>query len=246
MTLPSRTITPDWGQAAEIIERGQARTLGLRLRQGGVVITPTSGSLTIYRDAGESSIYLSTSALTPGAVSTYDLPAVPTTESLSDLWVSLWSWVVSGVTYRQRRRTFLVGYAPGMRLDDTDLYAVVPELRHPARLPAGQTSWGPQILRTWDAILAALTARGKRPWLTIDQADLFAWHQVWAAAEACSAVPADQGTYLPTRARELRADALRAEANLRIEYEDAQQVRASAGRSVISMAPPDGSRGSAW
>lgn len=246
MTLLARTLSPDWGQAPEIIERTVAQRLEMRLRAAGAVVAPTSGTLAIYRDVSEDSAYLSPVAYTPGDTSYYSLPAVSSSESLTDQWVEVWTAVSGGVTGRWRRRCWLVGYAPTPRVDAEDLYAVVPELRHPARLPAGQTSWSPQILRAWDTILQVLTGRGKRPWLTIDGADLYAWHQVLSAHLACDAVVSDEGAYFSRRSRELRQDAIRAEQTLRISYEETPTERTAVGPSVISLAPPDGRRGLAW
>ncbi len=235
MTLHSSSLAPDW-KTPLIIVRGIAQDIGIRLRDAGSVVTPASGTVGLYRDVGETNAYLSPAALTPGATSTYALPAVTASEPLSSEWVAVWSFVYGGLTYRRRQRAILVGTAIGPRVSDEDLYSEEPTLRHPARLPEGQTSWQPQISAAWVEILNSLTDRGKQPWLAIDDLDLYQWHRKLSLAKACAAIPDDDG-HFGRGASRYRREAAAAEIVCSITYETTPGVNRNVGPSVIPCAP---------
>jgi hypothetical protein len=237
LTLPSRTLAPDF-RLPLILQRAVATDVGLRLRDGGSVITPSSASVSVYRDTGATDL-VQTAVATPGDTSIASLSATSSTESLSAEWVAAWTWVASGVTYTDRQRVILVGQVPRPRVACEDVYGGdgVPELRHPARLPSGQTDWSPQVSAAWDEVLRTLTARGKRPWLTVDDTDLYAWHLALSVHHACAAVPSAQGEYFHGLTSEWRKRADAAYHDLTIEYEDAPQIRKAAGRTLYAAAP---------
>lgn len=236
MTVASRSIALD-ARLPLLILRGQAQDLGFRLRDGGSTITPTSGTVYLYRESGMSNLYTS-GAITPGTTSTYTLGAIPTTEALSADWVAKLVVVYSSITYTFRQRAILVGTLPYPRVDVEDLYGGdgVPELRHPSRLPAGQTSWAPQVSAAWDEILRILTQTGKRPWLAIDDSDLYHIHLLTSLRNACSSVIETTG-YFVGKAAELKRMVEDAWTTLTIEYEDASGYAKTAGRPLIPCAP---------
>jgi hypothetical protein len=236
VTLHSSSLAPDW-KTPLIIVRGISQDLGIRLRDAGSVVTPTSGTVALYRDVGETDTYLAPTALTPGATSLYTLPAVAASEALASDWVAIWPIVSGALTYRFRQRALLVGTAIHPRVSDEDLYGEEPTLRHPARLPEGQTSWQPQISDAWVEILNSLTARGKQPWLSIDDLDLYRWLKKLSLAKACAAIPDEAGGHYSLAASRYRKEAGIAEVTCTINYETSPGVNRNAGPSVIPCAP---------
>jgi len=239
MTLHSPTLAADLRRPL-IIVRARAQDLPLRLREASGDVTPASGTLALYRGAvqGEATgdLYV-TGAITPGSTSTYALSAVPTTEALSSLWSAVWTWVYGGVTYSDRQRAVLVGQDLRPRVSVDDLYLEQPDMRHPARLPSGQSSWQPQITAAWDEILQQLTATGKQPWLSVDAADLYRWHLLLSLSRCCAAIPGGTDSHYQSAAARYRAEADRAELQVTIEYESNPGTSVSVGPSVIPLAP---------
>lgn len=237
MALASRTLAPDF-RLPLLLQRGMAQDVGLRLRDGSSVVTPSSASVSVYRDTGATDL-VQTATATPGTTSIASLAATSSTEPLSSEWVAVWTWVASTVTYTDRQRVILVGQIPRPRVAVEDLYGGdgVPELRHPARLPAGQTDWAPQVSAAWDEVLRSLTARGKRPWLTVDDSDLYAWHLALSIHHACASIPAAEGDFFARTTREWRERAREALMALALEYEDAPQVHKSAAPWAYPAAP---------
>lgn len=236
MTLSSQSLAADLHRPL-IIVRGRAQDLPLRLREAGVDVTPASGTVALYRDALQSSTYLAPAALTPGATSYYPLPAVPATEALSANWVATWTWIASTVTYSDRQRVVLVGQELRPRVSVDDLYGPEPDLRHPARIPAGQTTHQPQISSAWDDILSDLTRRGRQPWLAIDAGDLYQLHLLRSLARVCGAIPGAPDSHYQQAASRYRREAEAAFIGLSIEYEAEQGTSRAAGPSVIPLAP---------
>jgi len=236
MTLSSPSLAADL-HLPLIIVRGQVQDLPLRLREAGVDVAPSSGTVALYRDAGLTSAYLSPAAITPGSTSYYSLPAVPATEALSALWVALWGWSYGGVAYSDRQRVVLVGQELRPRVSVDDLYPEQPDLRLPARVPPGQSTWQPQISSAWDEILQALTARQRQPWLAIDAADLYRWHLLLSLSRACGAIPTEAGSHYQEAASRYRAEARSAELALTIEYEASPGTSKAVGPCVIPLAP---------
>jgi hypothetical protein len=235
MTLHSTSLAPDW-KTPLILIRGVAQDIGIRLRDAGAVVTPASGTVSLYRDTGGSNLYVS-AAVTPGATSTAALSAIPSTESLSAEWIAKWVMVSASLTYTFRQRAILVGTGIYPRISDEDLYTDEPSLQHRTRMPEGQTSWGTQIGEAWAAIICDLTSRGKRPWLAVDDLDLRTWHKYATLAMVCAAIPAEPGSHYATAAERYRHEARNAALTCRIEYEEAPVVHRGVGRSVIPCAP---------
>lgn len=235
MTLHSQSLSPDW-KTPLILVRGVAQEIGIRLRDAGAVVTPASGSVSLYRDTLATDLYYS-GALTPGPTSTRALAAIPATEGLSADWVASWPIVHAGLTYTFRQRAILVGQQISPRISDEDLYTIEPDLRLPARLPAGQTSWQAQISEAWAWIVNSLTARGKQPWLAVDMLDLRGLHLYASLASVCAAIPSPAGGHYADAAPRYRADARRLLLELSIEYEAEPSTHTAAGPSVIPLAP---------
>jgi hypothetical protein len=148
-----------------------------------------------------------------------------------------WSPTVSSVAYVFQQRAFLVGRAPTPRVDQEDLYRLESELRVPARLPKGQTSWADQILEAWYQILRTLTGKGRQPWLAVDDSDLYEWHLRLALTICCRTVPGDEGGHFHRAAQRYEKEASDAALECRIEYEHEPEVRVNVGPSVIPCAP---------
>lgn len=201
------------------------------------MVTPTSGTVALYRDTAGGNTYLAASAITVGTTSIYTLPAIAASEPLSSLWTAAWSVVYNTLIYGFRQRAVLVGSRLTPRVADEDLYSLEPDLRHPARLPTGQTSWQTQVSQAWASILRQLTAAGKRPWLAVDDSDLYEWHLREALAMACAAIPGEQGSHYQAAAARYRQESRRAELECRIEYEDEPGYNRAVGPCIIPAAP---------
>lgn len=235
MTLHSQSLTPDW-KTRLVVPRGVLWPIGIRLRESGAVVTPSAASVSLYRDTSASSLYVASGALTPGATTEYAL-TVASSEALSSDWIAVWAATVATVVYSWRQRVYLVGSPLAFRVDQEDLYGTEPDLRHPARLPAGQTTWTPQILAARDAITQRLTATGKRPWLAVDASDLYQLELAEALALACAAIPSQAGSHYAEAAARHRAEAARLELTLGVEYEDAPSVTRAVGPTMYPAAP---------
>jgi hypothetical protein len=237
MTLHSPSLAPDW-KTVEVVRRGSTWPLGLRLRQAGVVVTAsaTAISVDIYKDTAESTSFASSGAITPADLTEYDL-VTTSTEDLSLDWVARWSYTYAGVTYQERQRICIVGTVPRPRVDPEDLFSEQPDLQHAARLPAGQDDWTPQIVAAWYDMIGRLTRRGKQPWLSIDTSDLYHLHLYMALAKCCAAIPSAAGQHYATKADEYRAESIRRENTLTIEYETDAGTNRSVGPCVIPLAP---------
>lgn len=237
MTLHSQTLSPDW-KVPQIVQRGVTTPLGLRLRDAGTVVTAlaTAISVDVYTDSGETDLFVSSGALTPADTTEYDLVTTASTDLSMD-WVARWSDTYAGREYTHRQRVCIVGTMLSPRLDVEDLYTEEPDLRHAARLPAGQTSWSPQILAGWYDLIGRLTRRGAQPWLSVDLSDVYQWHLYLSLVRACSAIPSAAGSHYAEAAARYRAEAHRRELQLTIEYETTGGTHTAAGPSVIPLAP---------
>jgi len=236
VTLHSQTLSPDF-KIPLIVPRGVAWDLGLRLRESGSEVTPDSASVSIYRDTGALDLYVASGALTPGTTTLYAMSAIPSTESLSLDWIAVWTVVHGGNTYPIRQRFCLVGTPLMPRVDQEDLYDDEPDLRQPARMPEGQTTWSQQVGAAWNDIVNTLTRRGKKPWLIVDDSDLYHWHYYAALSKVCAAIPGEAGSHYKEAAIRYRAEAARRELALSVEYEDNPGSRAAIGPSVYPCAP---------
>lgn len=159
-TLPDsysvRFVLPD------LIERGAANVLRLRVYRDGALVAPSAATVTVY-DAGRTARLPTASATVAGSEASYTWTpdaALP----LGDGWEVEWAATISGTVYTWRNSAALVRRRLWCPVTDADLYRMEPALD-----PAGEacltaeTTYQAYIDEAWTQTQSRLLAAGNRP-----------------------------------------------------------------------------------
>jgi hypothetical protein len=146
----------------EIIEAGRDNVVSCPVYNAGAIVTPASGTLTIYNSQN---VAVSAGSVTfPGGVA----QATVTASALSayqpgDGWRFEWSLTISSVVYTFRRDGSLVYRRLYPVVTDVDLMRSHTDLAR--RMPSTETSYQDYLDEAWARIESQLINTGKRPGL---------------------------------------------------------------------------------
>lgn len=169
MALTARFATP------RTIEVGVAQTLTLAVYDEATGAEQTASAGTFELWDGSEAVLDATTCSSYGPPATFSLTSSHTTgRSPSDMALEIWRMTIGGVAYVFRRTAYLVRHAYHPCISDSDLYARHAELQ--SLLPAGTTTYGPQIEIARERIERDLIKRGRRPALILDSWALFDAH----------------------------------------------------------------------
>lgn len=162
----------------EMIEAGRSNALTCPLYRDGAVVAPASGTFTLTRSDG--SVVVSGAASIVSSVATYTVTSGDTSaETRGDTYQVEWTLVVSGTTYRFRRRC-VIGRS---RLHPVVTDADLTEGRHSdlARvLPAARTTFQLWLDESWKELLHQLELKGSLPNLIMEPEKLRYLHMFMA------------------------------------------------------------------
>lgn len=143
------------------IVRGQATTLRCPVYRDATLVSPSSGTCTVY---DSSSVVVSTGATTlSSSVSTYTFtPASSLT--LGEGWRVEWSLTISSVVHVFRSDAALVRMALYPVVSDQDLYRRVSGLNPSGAAPLSTlTTYQDYIDEAWTTLVLRLISKGNRP-----------------------------------------------------------------------------------
>ena len=160
----------------EFLVRAQDNDIEAAIYRDGAISAPTSGTVTIYDDAG-TKVVDGDAITVASSKATYTVTAatLPDTKGLSDLWQIRWSLVMSdGQTYTFIREAHLVRLRLYPVISDSDLEAMHGDLsRWKARTGGNLQGY---IDEAWTQLQTALLQMGRRPWLVLSSSALRSPH----------------------------------------------------------------------
>ena len=160
----------------EFLVRAQDNDIEAAIYRDGAISAPTSGTVTIYDDAG-TKVVDGEAITVASSKATYTVTAatLPDTKGLSDLWQIRWSLVMSdGQTYTFIREAHLVRLRLYPVISDSDLEAMHGDLsRWKARTGGNLQGY---IDEAWTQLQTALLQMGRRPWLVLSSSALRSPH----------------------------------------------------------------------
>ena len=173
-----------WLQPA-YLERARDSYLDLEVYDDGALAAPSSGTISIYNQAG-TAIVDGASVTITGSKANYTLAAATVAaESFGDSWRVEWSLVMPDTeTHLFRQDAALVRVRLAPVIADADLLARHSDLN--AYLPSSSsTGWEVWILEAWREVVARLEMKGRRPYLVISPEALRPVHLFTALAIIC-------------------------------------------------------------
>jgi hypothetical protein len=153
----------------EDLEQGRDNVLKITIERDGSAVTPTAGTITIYRPSG-TKLVDAVAATALGSTSTYTLTnATTSSETLSDGWSVEWSLTAAGSVHVFRTDGALVRRKLYPTVADADIAALVPALDPSAsnKITSATTHQG-HIDEAWRRIQRRLQRKGIRPWIIVD------------------------------------------------------------------------------
>lgn len=243
--MPTRTQTYALDRDAPFfLERGVEQVLVFGVRHGfsGGLVAPTSGVWTLNSPSGSAlvsgdpvvvSSSTATVTVTPGS-------SVTLGTGWDILYTPTWD---DGTSQTIRCSAVMCKYVPPNVVSARDLYRVAPELQH--RIPQSQrseadggdgTGWQPQIDRAYWAFLNWMMRDGRKPWLVREVTGYKEWVTLQAALNCVQAISYAAGSDWAQKVKDLAHDLRRAEANMRLQYDDEDHTLRR-GRGPTSLAP---------
>lgn len=225
-----------------LLVRGETQTLTAPLRHGpaGALVSVDSGTITIARPDGTSSVSgaavtVSSSTMTYGVT-----PAA--SETLGEGWQVRWTPTIGGVVYPVIRvDAYMCQYVPYNTVSVIDLYHRMPELE--GRIPQRQgdrgdgTGWQPQIDATHYELLQRLIDDGRRPWEIVGVTGAREWCIARAVQRCVMATPHGADSALGQSAKELSFEVERLWARMKIQYQADDATYRRGVAPTVRLAP---------
>jgi hypothetical protein len=148
----------------EIIEAGRNNVVQCPVYNAGAIVTPASGTLTIY-DQNNGAISASAVTVVGGVAQATVTAAAIVNSQPSDGWRFEWALTISSVVYTFRRDGSLVYRRLYPVVTDVDLMRSHTDLAR--RMPTTEASYQDYLDEAWARIESQLINTGKRPWLVM-------------------------------------------------------------------------------
>ena len=176
--MPQETLYAHKHGLPDFLVRERDNLIECPVYAAGTLTAPASGTVTIYEGG---TVLVDAAAVTVTAsTATYNVTAatLPSTLSLSDEWLIVWSLVLAGSTHIFQRPAALVRRELHPVVTPDDLTALHQDAS--SLLAAGQTL-ADFLDQAWDMVQRRLLAVGRRPYLILSDFALFDCHRHLAA-----------------------------------------------------------------
>ena len=177
--MPQETLYSHRHGLPDFIVRGRVNLLECPVYNDSTLTAPASGTVDVYK--GDGTKLVDAQAVTVTAdIATYSVASgtLPTTLSLEDNWLVVWSLVLAGSTHTFQRPAALVRRELHPVVTPADLSAIHQDSS--SLLASGQSLQ--QFLdESWNMLQRRLLAAGRRPYLIISDFALFDVHRHLAA-----------------------------------------------------------------
>lgn len=215
------------------LERDRANLLRLGIYTDSAAVAVTSGTFSLY-DTTDTAI-VNASAITVDSAGFATITVAAATLAAYEFgsgWRVEWTLVMAdGNTHVFRNGASLVRVRLPQAATEADLLRLHPDLR--SYLPAGQTSWQPQLDVAWEfAVIAHLERMGRRPFLVIDVSAIVAWHtfETLSIIGAALGGEGDETSRWVRFADRYETKAKEARDTLTLEYDESNSGAATLGR----------------
>jgi hypothetical protein len=170
MPIPSDVGLTFRVRAPEVYERGASHTSRLEARIGGSLVTPSSGTFTLYDDGG--TVVYTAAVSISASVATVTVPgaSLPSSLAFGDGYHEEWALVVSGSTVTGRREAYMSRKALHCPITQADLEAVHPRLA--TTMGNAASSLQGFIDEAWADTLVQLVAVGQWPEAVVEPTQL--------------------------------------------------------------------------
>lgn len=164
----------------DFIVRDRVNLVECPVYSGSTLTAPSSGTVSIYNGSGTLLVDPAPAVTVTADIATYSIAAglLPSTMSLEDNWLLVWSLVIAGSTHTFQRPAALVRRELHPVVTPADVSAIHQDAS--SLLASGQTLAN-FIDEAWDVLQRRLLAAGRRPYLIISDFALFDVHRHLAA-----------------------------------------------------------------
>lgn len=171
MTI-SETLYTARFRAPDMIQRGVVQVITCPTFRLGVVQTPTSGTVSVFRADQTAVVSAQPVTIPPGGVATFSIGSGSTSSlALEEGWLIEWSLLMpDGVVHVFRQDAALVRRELSPVVTDADLIRRHSDL--PQLLPSGVASYQDPLDEAWATIMLRLIAQGRRPYLVMSPSAL--------------------------------------------------------------------------
>lgn len=217
------------------LERGRDNDLDAGAYRSGVLVAPSSGTVSVY-DANNTAVVAGAAVVVTGSKATYTVTGATTSGlTLGGGWRVEWSLVMPDLhthVFRQSAALCRVRLAPVVT--DADLLRYHPDL---GSYLGGAASWQSQIDAAWAEIVNRLEANGKRPYLVTGPSALYETHLYASLAIVCrlQASTGDEGNIWNQLAERYEARREAAWNGLSFEYDETDSGQASGSRRTAAQ-----------
>jgi len=159
----------------DFIVRGRVNLLECPVYSGSTLTAPSSGTVDVFKGDGTKLVDGQSVTITAD-IATYSVAALtlPTTMSLEDNWLIVWSLTLAGSAHTFQRSAALVRRELHPVVTPADISAIHQDAS--SLLASGQTLAN-FIDEAWDMIQRRLLAAGRRPYLVLSDFALFDVHR---------------------------------------------------------------------
>lgn len=229
-SLTARFLLPDQ------LERGRPNALSCPVWQGGALVAPASGTVTIYDGGG--AVLVSAAAVTvTGSIATHSYTPAATI-GYSEGWRVEWSLVIAGVTHVFRNDAALVRAVLHSPITDADLFRRVSALDPAGAAPISSLTDYQDFLDEAHAIIQLrLIANGNRPNLILSPSALREAYITLALALIFGDFETRLSETYADRSAEYRRQYERAWADLRFAYAATDEATGAASLRRRSASP---------
>ena len=248
--MPQETAYTHKHGLPDFLVRDRINLIECPVYSGSTLTAPASGTVSIFKGDGSLLVDPAPAVTVTADIATYSIAAatLPTTLSLQENWLIVWSLTLAGSVHTFQRPAALVRRELHPVVTPADLSAIHQDAS--SLLASGQTLAG-FLDHAWDMSQRRLLAAGRRPYLVISDFALFDIHRHLAAYLLFNDAASSVGDGRWSEMAEHHLDRYDQEwARLSLSYdtdEDGQQdvgEMGTAGPTAIHIGGPG--RGAGW
>lgn len=226
---------------------GQTIEAPIRRTSDGAVVAVTAVGSTVTVTAPGGVVLVNAAAVTVAdgvARYTFTAGAPTSSQALGEGYTVEWALVIDGEVYTYRHAAILCQYVPPNSVTAADLYGGdgVAELRY--HVPQAQTSdrgdgtgWAPQIDAAYHELIRRMLRDGRPIWRSREPTGYREYLLARALYNATHTIPAPDGSPWATYRKDAYHRLQRAEANLRLQYDDEEATIRRPGMGPLYMSP---------
>lgn len=150
----------------DVLQSGRSNAVALEVQHAGAVVTPDSGTFTLYAQ-GQTAVVDAAAVVISGGVATYTVPSAVLDTTVAgvdygDGWLEEWTLSIGSVDYTWTRPAALAKRPISPSLTDTDLLAEYPDLAN--YWGSGRTNAQTFITSAWQDIVRRWLREGGAWW----------------------------------------------------------------------------------